>query len=149
MERLLGTIFILVIPGVFILLRGIWLLKGGGKGAYLVTHIYAGRVYAYIPFGIMALVWAMGTVPQSPDIQSVFIFVGLGFGVLGGFFYIFQPSFLKPAWLRWLEQEHGDIMPILQQEAQAMGLKNWEKRVATQVGLEEWVEEVRRKRGLK
>jgi hypothetical protein len=149
MNKTSAVILVLIIPGVFLILFGVYLLRGGRKDFYMATHIFAGRIYAVIPWGIMLLIWAAGSLlSESPDVQSIFIGVGLGFGALGGIFYIFQPSFLKPAWLKWLEREHGDIMPILQQEANATGLGIWEAQVKTQAGLEAWVAEVRHKHGL-
>jgi hypothetical protein len=61
---------------------------------------------------------------------------------------VWQPWWIKPAWYRWLEERHGDIIPLLQEEARAMGRWKWQRRVATQAGLEQWVAEVRQKRGL-
>jgi hypothetical protein len=61
---------------------------------------------------------------------------------------IWQPRWIKPTWYRWLEENHGHIIPILQKEAQLLRGPAWSRRVATQEGLEAWVEEVRRKRGL-
>jgi hypothetical protein len=149
MDKISGTILILIMPGIFLILFGVHLLRGGRKDIYMATHIFAGRIYAVIPWGIVLLMWAAGgLLSESPDVQWFFFEVGLGFAALGGIFYIFQPSFLKPAWLKWLEREHGDIMPILQQEANAMESGVWEERVKTQAGLEAWVAEVRRKHGL-
>lgn len=65
MEKLLATIFVFVIPGTLLVLYGIWLLKGGGKAFYMANHIFAGRVYAPIPWGIMFLVCAIATIPDS------------------------------------------------------------------------------------
>ncbi len=61
---------------------------------------------------------------------------------------IIQPRWIQPAWYRWLEKNHEDIIPILQKEAQLLRGPAWSRRVATQEGLEEWVDEVRRKHGL-
>lgn len=76
-----------------------------------------------------------GTYVFGPLIISVFVFA------------IWQPWWLKPAWLRWLEKEHGDIIEILWEEVRKEG-HAWERRVRTQAQLEAWAAEVRRKRGL-
>jgi hypothetical protein len=60
---------------------------------------------------------------------------------------IWQPGWLKPKWLRWLEKEHGDIIEILWEEVRKEG-HAWGRRVRTQEELEQWVAEVRRKHGL-
>lgn len=58
---------------------------------------------------------------------------------------LWQPRWLKPKWLRWLEDNHNALLPLLREDAKRMGARKWEKRVNTQEGLENWVEEVRRK----
>jgi hypothetical protein len=60
---------------------------------------------------------------------------------------IWQPWWLKPAWLRWLEQEHGDIIELLWEDVR-QDRWAWERRVRTQAQLEAWVAEVRRKNEL-
>ena len=55
---------------------------------------------------------------------------------------------LQPKWLRWLETHHQSILSILLQDARKEEWNDWQKRVGTQEGLEEWVAEVRRKHGL-
>ncbi|MEW5956938.1 MAG: hypothetical protein AB1801_04385 [Chloroflexota bacterium] len=56
-----------------------------------------------------------------------------------------QPWWIKPRWVRWLEEENDDILDRLIEEAR--WTKDWHKRVATQEGLEAWVTEVRQKWG--
>jgi hypothetical protein len=146
MEKLLKVVIVLIVPGLAVIWYTLRLINGGGnKSFYMVDHIYAGRVYAAIPIGIAFLIFAIATIPQSVDISLSIVGVGLGFGVLGLIFAFIQPSFLKPAWLKWLEREHGEIMPLLIQDANNMGLDVWNKRIQTQADLEVWVAEVRRK----
>ena len=45
---------------------------------------------------------------------------------------IWQPRWLKPKWLRQLEQTHSDIIEILWEEIRNEG-HNWEKRVNTRL----------------
>lgn len=65
---------------------------------------------------------------------------------------IWQPKWIVPAWYRWLEENHGGIIPTLQEEVRGSGpgpgIMKWQRRVSTQEGLEKWVEEVRHKHGL-
>jgi hypothetical protein len=58
-----------------------------------------------------------------------------------------RPRWLVPPWLRWLEDNHKDILGLLKNEARKMGGNEWNRRVRTQEALEAWVEEVRRKHG--
>lgn len=61
---------------------------------------------------------------------------------------IWQPKWIQPAWYRWLEENHEEIIPILKEDVRRTGPREWQRRVATQEGLEQWVEEVKRKHGL-
>ncbi len=76
-------------------------------------------------------IWAVGVFPL---------------GIIAVLVVVFQPKWLKPKWVRWLEDNHGDILEMLIEEGRRT--PNWSKRVNTQEGLEAWVTEVRRKHGL-
>ncbi len=147
-EGILGTILILVAPGLFAIGRGIWMLKGGAKGWYIARNLYGGFSYAQIPAGIGMLCFALATIPKSMDMQALLVYIGGGFGLFAAIVNFVQPTFLKPAWLKWLERNHGRIMPTLVKEARSMGLEAWQERVKTQEELEIWVDEVRQKHGL-
>jgi hypothetical protein len=126
------------------------MLKGRGKGWYFSRHLYAGFVYAQIPAGV-ALFWFALTAAVPRSYLSVGLsigYIGIGFGLLAVIFNFVRPSFLKPAWLKWLEQEHGDVFPLLEQDAHDMGLKTWERRMETEEDMETWVAKVRQKHGL-
>lgn len=129
--------------GIVSLWRGIWMLGGGDKRWYVSRNVYAGLTYAQIPVGICFMCLAIASATH----MELFTGVGVGFGVVGLLFNFVQPSFLKPAWLKWLEQEHGDIINLLIEDANRMGLDVWEKRVETQAGLEAWVAQVRHRKG--
>lgn len=68
---------------------------------------------------------------------AIIAFVFSGFGLM-----IWQPPWLKPRWIRWIEREYGYCLDILMEEAQKMGRWNWEAQVRTQAALERWVEQV-------
>lgn len=149
MERFFATILIFVAPGLFIIVFHLRLLSGkGNKSFYMADHIYAGRVYAAIPFGMAFLIFALAAIPQSPDISLAIVGIGIGFGVFGLICAFIQPSFLKPAWFKWLEREHGEIMSNLRAEVRRMGDRSWNEQIQTQEDLEQWVAEVRRKHAL-
>ncbi len=118
------------------------MLGGGGKSWYISSNVYAGFTYAQIPIGICFICLAIAAATHL----ELFTGVGVGFGVVGLLFNFLQPSFLKPAWLRWLEREHGDVIDLLIKDANQMGLDVWEKRVETQAGLKAWVAHVRHKK---
>ena len=104
-------------------------------------------VYGLIPLGLGAGLLAIG--PLLPEeIRPNLVSYGLGpLWILTLILAIWQPWWLKPAWLRWLEKEHGDILGILWKEVRKEG-HAWERRVQTQEQLEAWVTEVRRKHGV-
>jgi hypothetical protein len=139
-------IWILAALGIISLLRGIWMLGGGDKSWYVSSNAYAGFTYAQIPVGICFICLAIAAATHL----ELFAGVGVGFGVVGLLFNFLQPSFLKPARLRGLECEHGDIINLLIEDANRMGLEVWEKRVETQANLDAWVAKVQHKKdGLK
>ena len=148
-DTLITIVFCLVVPGILAIAHSLWLLSGkGNKSFYMTNHIYTGRVYVGIPFGLALLSLAIATIPKSVSVSGIFVYITIGFGVLGLIFAFIQPSFLKPIWLKWMEREYGDSMPLLRQEANKMGLNEWNKQMQTQKDLEKWVAEVRRKREL-
>jgi hypothetical protein len=140
-------ITILIGMGLTALLNGLRMLRGGNKAWYFARHLYAGGVYAQIPMGVGVLLVA-GSAFVPLNISNILIDVGIGFGLLGVIFNFVPPSFLRPAWLKWLRHEHGDIYHLLEQDAHDMGLDKWERRMQRQEDMEEWVAEVRQKHGL-
>lgn len=146
MAQIIVVVLIFVIPGIFSIVYTLHLLSGrGNKATYMADHIYAGRVYAAIPWGIAAILVATGALSKNIDVGYILILAGGGFVLLGLIIAFIQPSFLKPEWLKWLEREYGEMIPIFRSEVQKMGDDKWNERIQTQEDLEEWVEEVKRK----
>jgi hypothetical protein len=58
-----------------------------------------------------------------------------------------KPNFLKPYWLRWLEDNYGHVLELMFEEARQMGGRNWEMQVKTQAELETWADSVAAKHG--
>ena len=98
---------------------------------------------AFLFFGISD--WQLG---QDPHSLSIWLFVGIGCIVLGFVCGFLQPSWLSPSWLRRLKREYGDVINLLLEDAIGMDKHELEKRLETWESLEQWVAEVRRKRGL-
>ena len=140
------NVLLVMLPAIFLLVDGFWRLMGNGKAAYFARFARSGGVYASLPF---AIGWLLALLPRMifPNAPSILFYFGAGIFILGIIFAGYPPSFLKPAWLKWLEREHGDIYWILENDAHEMGLRIWQKRVKTQEGLEAWVAEVRQKHG--
>jgi hypothetical protein len=136
---------IMFLPGLFLIIRGIWMLQGNAKGWYFVKHIYAGFVYGQIPMGIGAIWMALATIPNSQTATYLLLYTGVFFIIVGIVFNFIRPSFMKPFWYRSLESRYGDMMFVLKNEAHEMGLELWQSKMKTQADVEAWAEEVRQK----
>lgn len=101
-------------------------------------------VYGFIPLGLACIILALGLVFQGLENWLV-LGVPMFLCLIAIFLVGLQPRWIKPQWVRWLEEENDDILDRLIQEA--CWTKDWEKRIATQEGLETWVAEVREKWG--
>jgi hypothetical protein len=106
-------------------------------------------VYALMPLGIFFIaffplfLWAgENALDRAP---SAIVFFGLAILVVVSL--VWQPRWLKPAWLRWLEDNYGHVRVGMFEEARQMGARNWEAQVATQADLERWADSVARKHG--
>ncbi len=126
------------------LLLGIYRLKGPVSVWFLALSPYgAGSAYGTIPLGLGLLLWSFAFLPFVPTNWQLPLLFGGGIEVFLGLFIL--PKLLKPKWLLWLEKEHGRLIPLLQNEIQEMGYKNWDRQINTQEELEEWVLEMKRK----
>ncbi len=149
--------FILMTVGPFLLIKGIRLRMGYEKWRYFSSWARANSAgWMALPGGLVLTIWGLAFVPgmlfgvnaTTAGLGLLILISSLVIFFVGLLFTFAQPNFLKPQWLKWLHSEHKDIMPLLQREAQEMGLSIWEGRVKTQEGLEQWVAEVRHKHGL-
>ncbi len=143
---------IIIIIGTAFLLFGILVRSGRYKRWYLYKGDPAlspkELAYVYEPFGLATLV--MGTamvLPASHESkQAVFLWICLPLLIAACLLLFWLPDWIKPAWVRWLEKNHEGILLLLLEDARET--PDWERRVATQAGLEAWVAEVRRKHRL-
>jgi hypothetical protein len=104
-------------------------------------------IYAAFPLGLAFLVLGIGGIcPIASIIHSAGLSAFFLLSLVGILFMIWPPSWIKPRWLRWLEREYGYGLDILIEEARAVGRWQWEARVRTREGLENWVQGVLEKR---
>ncbi len=108
--------------------------------------------YLVLPISVYLFVWSLIMLIPDKEIRiTLFDFIlCIGFPVsfvFGIYIAIIQPRWWLPGWLRYLHDYHQNIIELLQDEASEMGAKEWGRRVSTQEGLENWVEEVRCKYG--
>lgn len=147
MDRIdLGIVLIAV--GLLGIGSGVWTRLGKNRAWYLVPDypvlLPKGMHYAMPIAGLMTIVIGISLLMPTPKAgRLVFFGVAVPLMITVYLVVIFQPRWLKPHWVRWLEEEHGDILPLL--IAEARQTPGWAKRVRTQAGLEAWVAEVRRK----
>ena len=149
-------IFILVFVGGFgglLLVIGILIRLGIWRAIYAVKGypVYMPRELVLVGIPMALTVLSIGLIPILPIAKEnrgdVITYVTAPLLIMTYILAIRQPWWLKPAWLRWLEKEHGDIIHLLWEDVR-QDRWGWEQRVRTQAGLEEWVAEVRRKHGL-
>ena len=107
-------------------------------------------VFAAFPFALALFVMASLFMISAPVEmrQNIAFFVIFPLMLIGVLLSIWQPRWLKPKWARWLEANHGEIMPLLREEARKAEWSDWQRKVDTQKGLEEWVDEVRERNNL-
>ncbi len=148
MENYNCAIMFLGGAGLFLIVIGGGIRLGYGRRWYLgpddpIFYPKQG-VYGPVPLGLSF--WCILLVLVLPEPWETFAtWVAFSFAILSIFLIGLQPWWIKPAWVRWLEEENDDILDRLIQEA--CWTKDWEKRIATQEGLEAWVAQVREKWG--
>lgn len=122
--------------------RSIYSFKGGS------VYTPRGFIFAFIPLGIGMIVFAILVIlpPPKPDEFDPVLYLLGPLLIISYILAMWQPWWLKPKWLRWLEKEHGDIIEILWEEVRK-DKWGWERRTRTQEGLEAWVNEMRQKHG--
>ncbi len=141
------AILITGLIGAVLIYLGAITLDGSFKKWYLGPRTFPPQaiVYATIPTGLgfieICIILALSPIMDFDTAQKMItLLVGPTFA-LGFVFAIWQPNWIKPYWVRWLEgnykQEIYGLIAAAREDAEA-----WERRVATQAGLEEWAKEV-------
>ncbi len=143
---------------IFLILIGLGLITWGGlvragryKRWYLMddNSIFFDKSahYAFIPLGLslisLSIMLLLPRLSEASDYAFYGSFVLCGLGVI---LFFWQPRWLKPDWVYWLEKNHADILDLLIKESRETS--SWEQRVSTQAGLEQWVAEARQKHNL-
>jgi|GEM_PF-1274989 len=150
---LLGSSFLFTnIVGLVLLGLGLATRLGYLKRMFIqkkATGVYSrNTVYALIPAGLFLLsfypvfLWK-GNRPLDHISSSVVLVVLFALPLVA---LVWQPVWLKPAWLQWLEANYKP--PVLERmfkAAHRMGVPQWETQVKTQAGLEQWADGLARK----
>ncbi len=116
--------------------------------AAVPTNVVFAAFPATFLFFLMAYIFYYQFSLSTKVKDDLSFFVGIPLIIIAVVLSIWQPRWLKPKWLRWLEANHGSILPLLQEEARQEEWSTWQKKVETQEGLEAWVAEVREKNHL-
>jgi hypothetical protein len=146
-----GVAFFLIVIGLGVIMFGGLVRIGWYKRWYLMNDdsIFFDKSahYALIPAGLSLI--SLGIMLFAPPMGQISRYALYIFFCLIGLavtFFFWQPSWLKPGWIRWLEKKHGDALGVLIQEARET--PDWGQRVSTKTQLEHWVAEVRQKHSL-
>ncbi len=141
------AVFITGLTGIIFVYLGIITLNGSYKKWYLGPRIFPPQalVYASIPFGVAAIelcLIVIFTSSLNPDTTGWIITIIVAPTTIFGFILAaWRPKWIKPHWVQWLEENYDDKIYILIADARSNPIA-WETRVSTQIGLEEWAEEV-------
>ncbi len=147
----MSILFCFGVIGVVTLSFGLYIRAGGFKTWYLVRGTPVVMPQALrsmpIPLGITFIVWTI--VWSVSDIKignRLFGCIVIPMFVASMVLGIWNPRWLRPRWLVYLENEYGLLMWSLLKEA-AKSPREWERRVRTVNELKEWAEETREKLG--
>jgi hypothetical protein len=133
--------FFLILIGLGACLFGYSRWKGKMHGSYFIYGFFHEANYLAIPIGISSIVMGIAILPIIPNsFQLVLIYIGIVVMLLG---FLVAWRLFKPEWVKWIEQNHKEIIPHL-----AVEIRDYGWHVNTQAELEQWIAEVRRKHGL-
>jgi hypothetical protein len=140
-----------VIGGIFILYMGVMGLRGHFKGLYLIRGIPlaapASVVYTFFPGGIGFLILAIALLIPNDQIVRIIVVLTSALGMLCALvLMLWQPRWLKPWWLLWLEDKYPLLLETLLEEARQAG-RAWETEIRTEEDLENWAEQTAAKYG--
>lgn len=144
-------VFGLVITGIILIAIGVWTRLGKNRGWYLIPNYYVllpkGGHYATPIIGSMLIATGISLLMPRPElVRMMLAYTVFPLMIMSLLVVVFQPKWFKPRWVRWLEENHGDILDLLIHEARKTpNWREWSRRISTQEGLESWVEEVRHK----
>lgn len=140
--------------GMFMVVSDTIIYLGFYRSAYIVeagNPVFVNKLLLGVPgigLGLWCLFIAFLVIFPKSLRADLFSYIGIPLLLITIILAEWQPNWLKPKWLRWLEKEHGDIIGLLWEDARKRDRWEWERQVHTQEGLEAWVAQVRRSHGL-
>ena len=104
--------------------------------------IQEGYFWASIPAGMTAISWAIAALfPTMSPTQDIFFYAGIFFFVIAVIFSFAPPKFLKPQWLRDLENRYPRYIKQLREEARQLSKEEWQEIVHDPERLQRWAAE--------
>ena len=97
-----------------------------------------GSMYGYIPLGLLFLLYSFYEPMKARLGASFWMFQSL-FGVLilvGGWWSVRPPGFIKPTWVRWIEVYPRDVRQAM--ERAATDDPSWDQHVTNPEAIEAW-----------
>lgn len=132
---------------------GIYLWRGGYKSLYITRNrlpVVAPQAFKniLIPFGICMFVFALAMPSFIPkNLRDLFFDIGVVLFVLTLLLGIWDPRWLKPRWLVYLEDTYGrDFTQIILLPA-AGDEPGWAQRMRTLEDVKMWAAEVAKQQG--
>jgi hypothetical protein len=142
----------LIVFGTIVFITGLRIRFNGKKTWFLVPNYYVllpkGTYYAMPLMGLMLIFAGISLfMPTQELVRQTWLWGVFPTGFFSVLVVITQPKWFKPKWVRWMEDNHGDILEILIEEGRMT--PDWGETVSSQEGLEAWVKKVKKKRGIK
>jgi hypothetical protein len=108
-----------------------------------------------ILLGATLIILGVAMLPRDVETGQDLLLYGFGSALILAFIVGFwHPWWLKPKWIRQLQENHPDIYPFLREAAQEEVGTDWKKaeewasKMDTVEGQNEWVAEVRKRLGM-
>jgi len=142
------------VSGFIVLGFGLHIRLGGAKAWYLTKGVPILMPIAIrnmmIPMGIGMILMELAVSDLFPLVeqrQFVFFYVVMPVCIIGAILGVWNPRFLRPQWLVYLEDTYGPAMWVLLEDAR-QNAPEWIIQTETQEGLEAWAEETYQRLGL-
>jgi hypothetical protein len=138
---------------------GVWIRLGRTKRYFLVqgpAPFFGPANYHFgILLGATLIILGLTMLPGDVETRQELALYGFGSALALAFIVgLWQPWWLKPKWIRQLQENHPDIYPFLREAAQEEVGTDWEKaeewasKMDTVESQNEWVAEVRKRLGM-
>ncbi len=143
--------------GAFIFGYGMYVRLGYTKGYFLKkeSRFFGVTTYQFLPLvGAIFFVLALTALPDDVETrQRRLLYLLVPSFIVAFLIGRSQPWWLKPKWLRQLQDNHPDVFPFLREVAQeeigddSDRAQEWAQKMDTVQGQNEWLAQVRKRKG--